>query len=365
MNTTGKKRKRTGSRVTLEDIARHCGVGRASVGQVLNRRNTDFPLSEAMIQRVETAAEKLGYRPNRLARALSREQTHLIALSYVHIDLQNLTADQTDYVNEVIGNFLRNVFSHPEFKDYNLVLHERMESSDGPFKASDFKTDLFDGMIYISPSEGHTEFLDVASEDFPIILLGQLAGAEEKVPCIDINNREMGRQAVAHLTGMGCRNILMLFPEELRHLNCIQDRLQGYRDALAENGIHISDEFIRSVSCLKDDVDVFLQKLRCLGEVDAIFCASDELAALCIEPLKAMGYRIPEDIALIGFNNAPVSRHTTPPLSSVHLPVDAQARAATDLLLKILKKEVPYEPGFHEIETELVIRESTVKPGHA
>ncbi len=82
-------------------------------------------------------------------------------------------------------------------------------------------------------------------------------------------------------------------------------------------------------------------------------------AAACIAPLKAMGYRIPEDIALMGFGNDAVCQHTTPPLSSVHLPADKQVYTAIDLLLKILNKETPYEPGFHEIETELVIREST------
>jgi len=105
--------------------------------------------------------------------------------------------------------------------------------------------------------------------------------------------------------------------------------------------------------------------LRCLEDVDAIFCPIDELAALCVEPLKFLGRRIPEDVAIIGFDNAHASRRTTPALSSVQLPIAVQAHAAIDLLLKILKKEIPYGPGFHEIETELVIRESTVKTGQA
>ncbi|RKX45978.1 MAG: hypothetical protein DRP64_03875 [Verrucomicrobia bacterium] len=359
MSRTGQKRKRTSTRVTLEDIARHCGVSRASVAQVLNRHGTDFPLSEGMIQRVEAAIEELGYRPNRLARALGSDQTHLIALSHIHVDFQLLTPDQVTYVNQVTGQFTRNVFRHPGFKDYDLVIHERRESEGRPLKPSDFKPDLFDGMIYLTPSEGHSEFLDVASKDFPIILLGQTDGAEEKVPCIDINNRKMASRAVEHLIGLGRRSILMLIPEKLQHLNCIGDRLQGYRDALTENGIQISGELIRTVRSLEDNVNTFFGDLRCLGEVDAIFCANDDLAALCIKPLQAMEYRIPEDIALMGFSDAPFCQHTTPPLSSVHLPVGKQFYAATDLLLKILKKEVPYEPGFHEIESDLVIRAST------
>jgi LacI family transcriptional regulator len=100
-------------------------------------------------------------------------------------------------------------------------------------------------------------------------------------------------------------------------------------------------------------------RTRCLGEVDAIFCPTDELAALCIPALKARGKQIPEDIALMGFDGLPIAIHTNPPLATVRRPAAKQAHAAIDLLLKILKKEVPYEPGFHEIETKLIIREST------
>jgi len=306
MSRTVQKKERISTRVSLEDIARHCGASRASVAQVLNRHGTDFPLSERMIQRVEAAIEELGYRPNRLARALGSDQTHLIALSHIHVDFQLITPDQAAYENQITGVFTRNVFRHPGFKDYDLVIHERRESAGRVLKPSDFKPDLFDGMIYLTPSEGHSEFLDVASKDFPIVLLGQMDGAEEKVPCIDINNRKMGKQAVEHLIGLGRRNILMLIPEKLQHLTCMQDRLQGYRDALTENGFQISGELIRTVRCLRENVNTFFEDLRCLGEVDAIFCANDDLAALCIKPLQAMEYRIPEDIALMGFSDNPL-----------------------------------------------------------
>ena len=111
---------------------------------------------------------------------------------------------------------------------------------------------------------------------------------------------------------------------------------------------------------LKANVESFFADLRCLDEIDAIFCPIDELAALCIPALKALGKDIPGDIAIMGFDNLPIAQHTSPPLSTIHRSASKQAHAAIDLLLKILKKEIPYEPGFHEIETELIIRESTL-----
>ena len=76
-----------------------------------------------------------------------------------------------------------------------------------------------------------------------------------------------------------------------------------------------------------------------------------------------MGKRIPEDIAVMGFDDTSIAQHIVPSLSSVRRPIEKQAHEAIDLLLKIMKKEVPYTPGFHEIETDVVVRESTVKQG--
>lgn len=360
MAVKGKKRKRTHNRVTLEDIARYCDVSKATVSRVLNGHLNEFPVSEEMIKRVKAAAEQLGYRPNRLARAIRNQRTNLIGLSLIQVQNQNLTPDQVAFENQVMGTFTNCILAHPGFDEYDLVVHGRTEKSDHPLRESDFKSDLLEGMIYLSPTEEHREFLDVSSSEFPIVLLGQSEGAEQKLPCIDINNRKMAQKAVEHLIDIGRRNILMLIPEKLQHVSCILDRQRGYLDALKANGLNSSDEFLRTVRSINNHIHIFFKELRCLDEIDAIFCPTDDLAALCIPALKSMGKRIPEDIAIVGFDDLPIAQHTSPPLTTVRRPIENQAHAATDLLLKILKKEIPYEPGFHEIETELIIRASTV-----
>lgn len=360
MESIKRKTRRTSDRVTLKEIARHCNVSTATVSRVLNNRLNEFPVSDEMIQRVKDAAQQLDYHPNRLARAIRNQQTHLIGLSDIHITNILRTPDRRFHENQVMGEFVNLIIDHPKFEDYDLVIHGRKELTGQPLRPSDFKPDLLDGLIYLNPTLDHQEFLEVASKNFPIVLVGHIPGAEEKIACVDINNRKMGKKAVEHLIGLGRRNILMLTSEKLNHLCCIQDRAQGYRDALAENGMEISESLVHSVLCQPDQVALFFENLPCMGKVDAIFCADDDLAVLCFEPLKAMGYRIPEDIAIMGFENSRISQHTDPPLSTVYRPADRQIHAAIDLLLKILKKEIPNEPGFHEIEAELVIRESTL-----
>jgi LacI family transcriptional regulator len=354
-----KQRKRSSDRVTLGDIARYCNVSKATVSRVLNDKLNEFPVSEEMILRVQTAAQQLGYRPNRLAKAVRCQRTNLIGLSFIHIDYASLTPDQIADENQVMGQFTNIILSHPGFEEFDLVIHDRREDSAAPLRECDFKTDLLDGMIYLTPSEDHAEFLDIASPEFPIVLLGHTPAAEKKVPCIDINNHAAARRAIEHLIETGRKNIMMLIPEKLQHIQCVQDRCAGYQEALRLHNLPVTAEYIRTVRCIPEAVDRFMRELRCLQEIDAVFCPSDDLAALCLRSLQALDKKIPEEIALIGFNNSPITEHTTPPLSSVHWPIEAQANAAIDLLLKILKKEVPYEPGFHEIETDLVIREST------
>ena len=197
-------------------------------------------------------------------------------------------------------------------------------------------------------------------QSFPIVLLGHTPEAERKVPCVDINNHNAAQMATEHLIQIGRKKILLLIPETLQHIQCMQERKEGYQTALKNHSIPVTSEYIHTIRCLPDPVTLFLKELPCLNEIDAIFCLSDKLAVLCMLALQAMNKKIPEDIAIIGFNNSPLTECTTPTLTSVHFPIEEQATAAIDLLLKILKKEIPYEPGFHEIETRIIVRESTV-----
>jgi LacI family transcriptional regulator len=359
MEPANKKRRRTSDRVTLGDIALHCNISKASVSRVLNDKLNEFPISDAMIERVKKAAQQLGYRPNRLAKAVVSQRTNLIGLSFIHLKQRTLSSDQVTYENQIMGNFTKAILSHPGFKDYDLVIHDRVEDPAVPLREGDFKPDLLDGLIYLTPSESHTEFLEIASSEFPIVLLGYSPDAEKKIPCVDINNRSAARLAVEHLIETGRKKILMLIPERLQHICCMQERLCGYKEALTSHDLPVTDEFIRTVRTLPDSVNSLMSELRCLDEIDGIFCATDDLAALCMRSLQMLGKSIPQDIAVIGFNNIPLADQITPSLSSVQWPIEAQATVAIDLLLQILKKEIPYEPGFHKIETELVIREST------
>ncbi len=347
-------------RVTLADIAESCGVSRATVSRVLGNKLNEFPVTQAMVNRVRSAAKDLGYRPNRLARAVRSQRTNLIGLSLITRKYQHWQF-ATD--SDVMGRLTNAVLSHPRFGEYDLVIHARDEMLGRPFRESDFKTDLLDGMLYLMPSDDHMEFLEMASADFPIILLGSAPQAEKRIPCVDMDNRAASRQAVEHLISTGCTRIMVLYPEEMSHLLCMKERLTGYRDALRNAKISGSARMETAIASEPGALAALMESCGDFATVDAVFCLRDELAIEAMKWMQAHGLSVPGQVAVMGFDDSPMSVHLTPGISSISQPIEQIATTATDLLIRILDGEAEYLPGFHAIDTELIVRGSTVEAG--
>ncbi len=156
---------------------------------------------------------------------------------------------------------------------------------------------------------------------------------------------------------------MVLVPELILSTYCIQDRLSGYRDALHAAGLKENPDLIRLVRNDEKVVSEFIMNCSSLEHVDAIFCLSDEIAKLCMDPLQERGFKIPEDIALMGFSGFDLFSEKANKLSTIKIPIHAMACRAVEHLLAVLENKTPYKPGFYEVPAELVIRESTVKPG--
>ena len=175
-----------------------------------------------------------------------------------------------------------------------------------------------------------------------------------------MNNREMAKTATRHLLSLDRKNILVLIPESVSNVDCIHSRLEGYRDALAEAGQPDNPDLTRTLRCKQDLISHYIETSDTFNHIDAIFGLTDEIAALCIEPLQKRGFRIPEDIAIMGFTGSQLFNPTNPPLSTVKTPFGQMAYQATEKLMEVLEGKNPYTPGFYEVPSELVIRESTV-----
>lgn len=344
---------------TMRDVAERAQVSVATVSHVIN--DTHY-VSPELRQRVLDAIEELNYRPNRLARAVNDRRTHLVGISVPMYASDDISLEQKNANNHRITGILFSAISqHPMFEKYDLVLHNRNERTDLPLDENEFQRDLLDGMIYSTPSLKHQEFFRTITKDIPLVLMGDIEELHDSVICVDINNRKMARQAAEHLLSIDRKKIMLLVPEATLSAVCIQDRINGVRDALNAAGISDNPDLTRIIRANEDVVADFLRTSTSINQVDAILCLTDELAMLCMKPLEQRGLRIPEDIALMGFNGIDLFSEKAARLSTVKIPFYQVAYQATEKLLEVLEDEKPYIPGFYEVPAELVIRESTVK----
>ncbi len=350
------------NRTTLQDIADRCGLSRSTVARVLNGNAGKFRIAAATIETVQLTARQMNYRPNRLARAVNDRCTHLIGISLPQYASDDPTKERQNANNHRInGIIFSSITQHPMFKNYDLVLHNRDERSDLPLEDDGMHRDLLDGIIYSTPSEKHKEFFKDINKNIPLVLMGDISDLHNSVICVDVDNRKMARQATEHLLSIGSRKILLIIPEATLTAICIQDRITGYREALEKAGIAANPDLTRIMRSEEGIVADFILNSPAIGQIDAILCLTDEMAMLCMDPLEKRGLRIPEDIALMGFNGIDLFSEKASRLSTVKIPFHAMAYEATGKLLEVLEGQKPYTPGFYEVPTELIIRESTVK----
>ena len=349
-------------RTTLLEIANYCNLSRSTVSRVLNGNAGNFRISSETVETVLAAAKQLNYRPNRLARAIQSRRTHLIGISFPKYTVGDIAEEQR-FANEhrIMGLTFSSITQHPLFSKYDLVIHTRNEHQDTPFNDEDLKQDLLDGIIYSNPSEKHIEFFKMLSKDIPLVIMGDVPALHKTVICVDINNRKMAAKATQHLLSTGRKNIMVLVPESVISAYCIQDRINGYRDALKAVGIKETPDLIRIIQCNQDAVSDFILTSPTINQIDAIFGLTDDVAMLCIDPLRGRGLKIPEDIAIMGFNGNDFFNEKARSLSTVQIPFQKMAMDATDKLLSVLENKTPYKPGFYEVSAELLIRESTIK----
>jgi len=352
----------TDTRTTLQDIADHCGLSRSTVARVLNGNAGNFRIAVKTIERVQRTAKMLNYRPNRLARAVANRRTHLIGISVPDFSIED-TEKELDMANghRIMGLIISTITQHPLFEGYDLVAHPRIEYKNRSFTENDMKRDLLDGMIYSTPSEKHQEFIKAINAEIPLILMGDIPELHNDILCVDINNRKMAQQATEHLLSIGRKNIMVLIPDTVFSTCCIQDRLNGYHDALLAAGLKDNPDLVRIIRSDEKSIAEFIASCHSLESVDALLCLTDSLALFCMEPLRKRGYKIPEDVALMGFGGNNLINKNADQLSTVQTPFHTMAYEAAGKLLEVIEGKTPYTPGLHEVQAELLIRSSTVK----
>ncbi len=334
-------------RPTSRDVARLAGVSRTTVSLVLNNV-PDVHISPETRQRVLEAAQQLGYYPDASARRLVRGKTHTIALVW-HRGPDRL------YRDAFLPGLLQGLTGAARQYGYHVLFRpiEADEPDDAYVELA--RGRHTDGLILSGPRSDDDALIHLYQDQFPLVLHGQLP--ETDIPSVDVDNVQGAGAAVEHLLRLGHRRIGMITNAPLAY-TASQQRLEGYRRALEGWGLPYDDTLVRYGNF---DEESGLRAMESLLALDppptAVFVASDMVAIGALRALREHNLRVPEGIALVGFDNIAAARFITPALTTVHVPAFGLGWAAAELLIRLIEGDRPAETQVR-LETELIVRES-------
>lgn len=339
-------RKRSANAVTIHDVAQLAEVSPATVSKVIN----DVPyVSEQTRQRVLAAIDKLNYRPNVIARSLRKSHTATIGL--ITDDLEGVfTMAMMRSIEEVASTqgfsvFLCNSYGEMSRERAHLEVLLAKQVS-GIILMSGYKV-----------RERGAPALELGR--VPVVYLYQYT-TDVDVPCIIPDDLGGGALGTRHLLELGRRRVG--FINGPLHFEASQQRLIGYQQALRNHGIAFDPALVRTGKWNEQSGYELAHELMALPQPpDAIFCASDSLAAGALDALHELGLRIPQDVAVVGFDNRYFSGYQRPPLTTIALPLYEMGSLAGELLLKAIQGEHPHRV-IHRVPCTLIKRLSCGAP---
>ncbi|WP_393058270.1 LacI family DNA-binding transcriptional regulator [Streptomyces sp. LN549] len=339
-------RVRSGGRPTLEEVAARAGVGRGTASRVINGSPR---VSAHTREAVEAAVAELGYVPNRAARALAGNRTDAIALVVPESESRFFTEPYFSDIVRGVGAALA---------DTEMQLLLTLVGSDRERRrlAQYLTAHRVDGVLLVSV-HADDPLPDLLEQlGMPAVMNGRRS-ATEPLPSVDSDNFEGARGAVEHLVSRGRRSIATITGR--LDVYAAQRRLDGYRRALADAGLEPDERLIAPADFSEEGgVRAMRELLARRPDVDAVFAASDLMAAGARQVLREAGRRIPDDVALVGFDDSSVARHMDPALTSVRQPIEEMGREMTRVLLQEIAGENTERPQI-VLPTELVVRDSS------
>ena len=329
---------------TIVDIAVRLNISISTVSRALRDAPDVNPITK---QSVRDMAKKIGYEPNTVAASLRRNKTNIIGIivpEFVHAYFPSVILGVQDVVNSA---------------GYKLMICQSNESFD--LEENNLQAMIssrVDGLIMaLSRETDHYEHIKKVQEKTPIVFFNrvtdELTGSK-----VLVDDYGGAFEAVEHLIAIGCRRIAHLAGPE--NLTMSENRLNGYLDALKKHGIPINPRLIKHADFMDEKAWSCTQELIDLPDrPDAIFAVNDPAAIQALICIKKNDLRIPQDMALVGFSNAPHSAFVDPPLTSVIQPTFAIGKTAAELLLQHIESGEQYKPETRILKTSLQIRQST------
>jgi DNA-binding LacI/PurR family transcriptional regulator len=328
---------------TLADVARMAGVSPATASRVLTGSVHVRPQT---IEKVRQAMTRLGYVRNRAAPSTARRRAGAIALVFCE------EAAKT-FVDPFFARMLWKLSKTLVSADQQLILLTLHSPREYYTVSRYLQAGHVDGALLVS-MHSRPDF-DFAGLGIPLVLCGRPVKGGDKLSYVDADNVDGARMAVAYLIDSGRKAVATIAGP--RDMSPGIDRLLGYRKAMTSVGVGDPGMIAYGDFGIVSGEHAMYRLVDHRPSLDAVFVASDLMAAGALRALRRPGRRVPDDVAVIGFDDSPLSQHTDPRLSTVHQPVDAMAAQMASELLAIIASPRS-EPVQMILDTELILRDS-------
>lgn len=332
------------TKIGIKDIAAHAGVSIATVSHAFRNPGR---VSDDTRKKVLDAAREIGYTPNRLAANLRTARSG------------NIVAIIPDVADTHNSKIIKAIESVAHSRGYSVLLGDTQGSAEREreFAAMTVSRQA-DGIILMS----HRLPFDIGKDksildNLPPIVSGCESTGYDVIPLVAIDDVQAAMDATRHLVGYGHRDIAVITGD--MDTTSSRDRLEGFRSAMSQEGLKCDDDLIifSDYSLHGGEVateSILLRKNR----PTAIFCFSDEIAVGCMYALRQHGFSVPGDISVMGFDNIPVAKYFSPPLTTVAQPTKEIGTVCATILLDLIEEKEP-EHFSNLLPHKLLIREST------
>jgi DNA-binding LacI/PurR family transcriptional regulator len=332
------------SRPTIRDVARQAGVSHQTVSRVINGSEDVLPETRAV---VEDVIEKLGYRPSAIARSMARGQTHTLAC---------ISPNLTDYT---FASVIEGAETEARQHDYFLL----SSSASDPEAFRKLVDELVnhrrvDGLIIINPYID--ERFKHIPQNFPVVFVGSLSHGEP-ISSVCLDDENVAYEATRHLLSRGHMNIAMVTgPMEE---DCSQDRAKGYQRAMHEAGITVDESMIVEGDwSATSGKDALLALTTREQAPTAVFAQNDRMAMGILRAARDMGLKVPDQLAVIGVDDMPLSSYFDPPLTTMRQEMPLIGQEATRILLDIIQNKNTAARAI-KLPAQLIVRQSTLEGG--
>lgn len=345
---------------TIRDVAREAGVSVATVSRVLNGSG---PVHEETRERIRAVARALRYVPDSAARSLITRRTETLGVVL------------PDLYGEFFSEVMRGLDQAARRRGYHVLVSSSHADRAEIEAAVGAMMGRVDGLVVMAPDVDAAALAANLPESLPVVLLNSGQGGEEEgdvvgavaatIPfdVVDVDNYGGARAAVRHLLAQGHSRVAIIKGAERNH--DARERLRGYRDALAGAGLEapprweIAGDFTEGAGH-----EAARRVLKMRPRPTALFAANDTMAIGALSALREAGARVPEDVAVVGFDDIPLARYMSPPLTSVHVDITRLGGRAVERLLEIVADGAAGAEGRRSarrretLPTTLVVRES-------